>query len=368
MRTISNALYLNKLFFLLNRKKQQLPLLLFICAVFVFSSRTSKGQVSEIKLDDIASFGKFKQFDKKIYIAEFTVNYQVLYESKKSKQAGTFGVGGHYKSSSEARGALGLKDMSTEMLQKMTDDLYTRYINKLKENGFEIMTADQAANVSAYQNMEQGTGGEPYVGYPGTISCIPTGFTYYYNTGLIKEKVGKIIDKTPSISKDLNDAIVAKVCLNVQFAQAGQQLIKYGSSVKMKTNLALVQNLVTSEIAESKGLSFKKNDMESISSHVTFMAGKKMASAEASYNGTIKKDIKIEGVIKDERVNAFASGNTIASGYQMVGTSYAILFYEKDVDKDLKEVEVDLPKYEQYVGEALDKVLIGHTDIFLSKL
>ena len=366
MRTILNALYVDKPTFLFNRKKLQFTTMLLLSTVLLFSSQNSKAQVSEIKLDDFASFGKFKQFDKKIYIAEFTVNYQVLYEARKTKQAGTFGVGGHYKSSSEARGALGLKDMSTEMLQKMTDDLYVKYINKLKDNGFEIITADQATNVSAYQNMKQGTGGEPYVEYPGTVSCSPTGFTYFYNTGL-KEKVGKIIDKTPSISKDLNDAIVAKVCLNVQFAQSGQQLIKYGSSVKMKTNLALVQSLTASEIAEPKGIGFKKNDVQSITSHVVFMAGKKMASAEASYNGTIKKDIKIEGVIEDEKVNAFASGNTIASGYQRVGTNYAILFYEKDVDKDLKEVEVDLPKYEQYVGEALDKVLMGHTDIFLSK-
>ncbi|MFV0592807.1 MAG: hypothetical protein ACK5M7_15595 [Draconibacterium sp.] len=367
MRTISKARYFTKFSSLLKQKKQKLQITLLISAAFMLLSPASNGQVSEIKLGDIASFGKFKKFDKKIYIAEFTVNYQVLYESRKSKQAGTFGVGGHYKSSSEAKGSLGLKDMSTQMLQKMTDDLYTRYINKLTENGFEILTAKQAANVSVFQNMKQGVGGEPYVGYPGTISCIPSGFTYFYNTGL-KEKAEKFIDKTPSISKDLNDIIVAKVCLNVQFAQAGQQLIKYGSSVKMKTNLALVQNLTASEIAQPKGIGFKKNDLESISSHVTFMAGKKMASAEAAYNGTIKKDIKIEGVIKDEKVNAFASGNTIASGYQMVGTNYAILFYEKDVVKDLKEVEVDLPKYEQYVGEALNKVLMGHTDIFLSKL
>ena len=367
MRTILNVLYANNHFFLLPRKKLKLALMLMISANLLFFSLNSKAQVSEVKLKDIAHYGKFKKFDKKIYVSEFTVNYQVLYESKKTKQAGTFGVGGHYKSASEAKGALGLKDISTEMLQKMTDDLYVKYINKLKENGFEIITADQAANVSAFQNMKQSTGGEPFVDYPGTISCIPSGFRYYHNTGL-KEKVGKLIDKTPSISKDLNDAIVAKVCLNVQFAQSGQQLIKYGASVKMKTNLALVQNMVTSALAKEKLLRTKTNDVQSISSNVSFIAGKKMASPEASYVGTIKNDIAINGVIKDEKVNAFASGNTIASGYQRVGTNYAILFYEKDIDKDLKEVEVDLPKYEQYVGEALDKVLMGHTNLFLDKL
>lgn len=327
----------------------------------------ANAQIGEIKLDDWGGFGKFSKFGKKIYIAEFTVNYQVLYEAKKSKAAGQFGVGGHYKGASEAKGALGLKDMSTELLQKMTDDLYAKYINDLKTNGFEIITSDQAANIDVYQKMELVSGGKPFVQFPGTISCNPTGYSYFIEKG-IKSKLGKfgnIVDNTPVISKDLGDAVVAKVCLNVQFAQSGQQFIKTGSSVKMKTNLALVQNMVASEIAEEKLLRTKENDIESIASYVNFTAGKKMASAEAAYNGTLKKDVGIQGVIEDEKVNAFADGRGMASGYQMVGTNYAILFYENDVDKDLKEVEVDLPNYEKYVGEALEGVLMGHTKIFL---
>jgi len=66
-----------------------------------------------------------------------------LYESKKSKAGGQFGVGGHYRGASEAKGALGLKDMNTEMLQKMTDELFSKYISELKSNGFEIVSAEK---------------------------------------------------------------------------------------------------------------------------------------------------------------------------------------------------------------------------------
>ena len=345
--------------------------LTLLAGLFLFlTPPTLNAQITEIKLDDFGAFGKFSKFEKKIYIAEFAVNYQVLYESKESKAGGQFGVGGHYRGASEAKGALGLKDMNTEMLQKMTDELYAKYINELKSNGFEIITADQAASVAAYQKMERVTGGQPFVGYPGTITCNPSGFSYFIDKG-IKAKLGKfaqIVDNTPVISRDLGDAIVSKVCLNVQFAQSGQQFIKYGSSVKMKTNLALVQSMITSEIAEEKLLRTKENDVKVVPSYVNFLAGKKMAAAEAAYNGTIKKDIGIQGVIEDEKINAFSDGRGIASGYQRIGTNYALLFYEDEVDSELKEVEVDLAKYEKEVSEALDGVLLGHTKIFLDKL
>lgn len=341
----------------------QFFMLNLLSATFIlFTAFSANAQVSEIKLDD-GGFGKFSKFDKKIFISEFTVNYQVLYEAKKSKAGGQFGIGGHHKGASEAKGALGLKNMSSETLQKMTDELYDKYVNELKNNGFEIITAENAGNIEAFKNFEQSTGGAPYVVYPGTITCNPTGFSFFYNAG-VKAKIGKIFDQTPSISRDLGDAIISKVCLNVEFAKSGQQFIKYGSSVKMETNLAVVQSLTASEIAEEKLLRTKENDVQTVASYVNFAVGKKMASVEAAYNGTIKKDVDIKGVIEDEKVNAFADGKA-ASSYQMVGTNYAVLFYEDDVDKDLKEVEVDLPKYEKYVAEALDGVLMGHTKIFL---
>jgi hypothetical protein len=347
------------------KQLSQFFMLNLLSASFIlFTALTVNAQVSEIKLDD-GGFGKFSRFDKKIYISEFTVNYQVLYEAKKSKAGGQFGVGGHYKGSSEAKGALGLKDMSTEMLQKMTDELYANYVKELKNNGFDVITAENAPDIEAFKGFEQSTGGTPYVLYPGTITCNPTGFSFFYEKG-VKAKIGKIIDQTPSISRDLGDVIISKVCLNVEFAKSGQQFIKYGSSVKMETNLAVVQSLTASEIAEEKLLRTKENDVKTIASYVNFGVGKKMASVEAGYYGTIKKDVAIKGVIEDEKVNAFADGKA-ASSYQMVGSNYAILFYEEDVDKDLKEVEVDLPKYEEYVAEALDGVLMGHTKIFLSK-
>lgn len=346
------------------KKVSQLFMLNLLSAAFIlFTALSVNAQVSEIKLDD-GGYGKFGKFDKKIFISEFAVNYQVLYEAKKSKAGGQFGIGGHNKGASEAKGALGLKNMSSEMLQKMTDELYAKYLEELKNSGFEVLTAEYAANIEAFKGFEQSTGGAPYVIYPGTITCNPTGFSFFYDKGA-KAKIGKIIDQTPSLSRDLGDMIISKVCLNVEFAKSGQQFIKYGSSVKMETNLAVVQSLITSEIAEEKLLRTKENDVQTVPSYVNFAAGKKMAAVEASYNGTIKKDVGIKGVIEDEKVNAFADGKA-ASSYQMVGTNYALLFYEDDVDKDLKEVEVDLPKYEKYVGEALDGVLMGHTKIFLS--
>lgn len=320
-------------------------------------------QVGEVKLNDYASFGKFKKFEKKLFIAEFVVNYQVLFTARDKKVGGQFGVGGHRYGDAEAKGSLGLKGLSGELLMKMTNELYKEYTEKFIKEGFELIDPKSAQNAKAYDGLELVEGGEAFVRFPGTISCTPEGFSYY-KTRRLKNKNGTVIfDNTPSISRDLNDAVVARVVLNVQFAKPGQQFVKTGASVKIKSELCIASTMVTSEIVEGKMISLNENEVVSIPSKVSFGVGKQMASHAAAYNGSIKKNVLIDGVIDDTKVNAFARG-TAATSYQNVG-NYTVYFFDKTTDIEIEEIEVDLPKYEAYVGEALRKVLFGHTKEFL---
>lgn len=322
-------------------------------------------QVGEIKLNDYSSFGKFKKFERKIFIAEFVVNYQVLYTAKDKKSGGQFGVGGHHYGDAEARGALGLKGINDELLKKMTNKLYKDYIDKLKGEGFSFVNPSEAQNIGAYEGLELVEGGQAFVQFPGTISVTPEGYSFY-KTKRLKLKNGAVMfDNSPGISKDLDDAVVARVVLNVQFAKPGQQFIKTGASVKIKSDLCIAPTMITSEIAEGKLIQFNENEVVSIPSKISYGVGKKMASHEAAYNGSLKKQVSISGVINDTKVNAFARGAT-ASSYQNVG-NYTIYFFDKKTDIEIEEVEVDLLKYEQLVGEALNQVLMGHTNLFLEK-
>ncbi len=327
------------------------------------SNNIITAQVSEVKLKEAGSFGKFKKIDKKVFIAEFVVNYQVLYTAKDKKAAGQFGVGGQYKGAAEAKGALGLKGINDVMLQKMTNELYATYLAKLKSNGFSIMDSEQAKGIKAYNNAEFVEGGKAFVQYPGTISCTPEGYSYF-KTKRLKNKNGTVMfDNSPGISKDLGDVIVARVALNVQFARPGQQFIKSGASVKIKSDLSIAPTMVTSEISEGKLIQFSENDVVSIPTRVSFGAGKQMATHKAAYNGVLKKQVSISGVIDDTKVNAFARGSS-SSSYQVMG-NYTTYFFEKKTDIEIEEIEVDLDKYKMYVGDALEKVLMGHTNEFL---
>lgn len=326
----------------------------------------SSAQVGEVNLKDIQGFGKFKKFEKKIFIAEFIVNYQVLFTATDKKAGGQFGVGGHYYGDAEASGALGLKGISDEMLKKMTNKLYNEYIDKLKSEGFTILDASVAKNSKAYDGLELQEGGKAFVQYPGTISVTPEGYSYYKKNQLKNQNGTVMFDNSPGISKDLDDALVARVALNVQFAKPGQQFVKTGASVKIKSDLCVTDNMVTSQIAEGgKLIQFNENDVVSVASKVSFGVGKKMGSHEAAYNGIIKKQVNIDGVLDDTKVNAFARGSG-ASSYIQAG-NYTTYFFKTKTDVVIEEVEVDLEKYEQYVGEALNKVLLGHTNLFLEK-
>lgn len=338
---------------------------IFTLSIGLFLSNLLTAQVGEVKLNEYSSFGKFKKFDKKIFIAEFVVNYQVLYTAKDKKAAGQFGVGGHYYGAAEARGALGLKGINDELLKKMTNKLYTDYINKLKGEGFSFVEPSMAQNIKAYEGLELVKGGEAFVQFPGTISVTPEGYSYF-KTKRLKNKNGTVMfDNTPSISKDLDDAVVARIVLNVEFAKPGQQFIKSGASVKIKTDLNIASTMITSEISEGKLIQLNENEVVSIPSKVTYGVGKKMASHASAYNGGIKKQVSIKGVIDDAKVNAFARGSG-ASSYIQTG-NYTTYFFDKKTDIEIEEVDVDLEKYEQYVGEALHKVLLGHTNLFLEK-
>lgn len=337
-----------------------------ILSLIVLVSSSVNAQVGEVNLKDIQGLGKFKKFEKKVFIAEFIVNYQVLYTATDKKAGGQFGVGGHYYGDAEASGALGLKGISDELLKKMTNKLYNEYIAKLKGEGFTIVDPVMAKNSKAYDGLELLEGGKAFVQYPGTISVTPEGYSYYKKNQLKNQNGTVMFDNSPGISRDLDDAIVARVALNVQFAKPGQQFIKTGASVKIKSNLCITDNMVTSQIAEGgKLIQFNENDIVSVASKVSFGVGKKMGSHEAVYNGILKKQVNIDGVLDDTKVNAFARGSA-ATSIQTMG-NYTTYFFDTKTDVVIEEVDVDLAKYEEYVGEALHKVLLGHTNLFLEK-
>lgn len=104
------------------------------------------GIAQTVELKDISGFGqgKFKKSPKKIFIAQFRVNFQLLYSQTETAEGGRV-MGGGYRSEAKAGLTMAVQGVSAADLQEITDKLYNDYVTQLKAAGFEVLGADAGA-------------------------------------------------------------------------------------------------------------------------------------------------------------------------------------------------------------------------------
>jgi hypothetical protein len=126
-------------------------LLLFLL-VSIFGSGLFAQNIPEFKLKEM-SYGlkKLDKMPKKIYISQFRVNFQTIYFDKEFRNGG-YEMSGTYRGDVSASLQLGLNGLFEKDLQDITDDIYKDCIDRIKKQGYEIVTADQAAGIDAYED------------------------------------------------------------------------------------------------------------------------------------------------------------------------------------------------------------------------
>lgn len=311
--------------------------------------------------------GKLKKGPKKIYIASFNVNFETYKEAISYKSSG--GFRNNVKGEATARAAIGINGLQESDIQEKTNKLYEDFISELKSNGFEIITSETAAKTKTYEGWEKSSG--PFViesGLPGVMTSSPEGYSFFYKkeTKEGKKKKGALggLFVPQKLSNELDDAVIVDVNLYFMYSEAGNDFFKSagGAKVKMFTNYRLIGDYFVAA-PKTKGFIRMKGaqTVDRINTSISFTKGKIGMGAETQYNGNLKNDLEINGVIKKEKVVAFSKqSSATATSFTpivIVGPSYSEL---------TKWIDVDSEKYSEGLFNAGSKFLSYHTKAFLN--
>ena len=348
--------------------------LLYVLALCCMGDFIQAQTLGEFKPKDQAyGLNKLKKAQK-VYIANFSVNYQIYNEMQDFKQGGRM-LGGGYRGDAAAQASVGLDGLAAKDVQKITDQLYQDYIALLKAKGLTIVNADEAAKTSVYADYMKMEGGNVSVSQiPGCMASSPTGYEYFIKRvnkdGRAKSGgfLGNAAFLYPKLSAELDDAIIADVNLYVLFASVGDGFIKGpGASVKIKSNLRLADTEAIVMTDDRKAMIKMKgqNEVIGVNSAVNFYHGKVGLGSATSYLGTLAKPLEINGVIEDTKIKSAALGGTDFVG---VGTMYGTFYSPDDKSASKSQViPVDAAKYDKGVYNATKTFMEHHTKAFLSK-
>lgn len=323
--------------------------------------------------DDTFGLGKLKSKPKKIYISNFSINYQLFNEKEKTKKGGALFRDKGVRGDATAELMVGLGSLTENDFQTITNTLYQDFVIQLKAKGFEIISADVAGKTETYEGWTKASG--PFVvasDMPGIITASPAGYDFYYKE---RTKAGKAIgakfatlDKTPqNLSKDLDDAVVVSVDLYVFFMKDVYAFQGSAANIKIKTQLSLVSNETISAKSDDKSIAFRKQvEYVTGANTINFVCGKYKigGSAESVYTGGLKKDFTIENVIDEKKIQSFAQGGVdVVGNDNYFGTTYSA---ENKSSSKTTIIPVDTKKYNEGVIKAGKAFLDFHLNEFES--
>lgn len=335
-------------------------ILAIIAALIV--SAVSGQTIVEIK--DISGSGqnKFKRAPKRIYIAQFRVNYQLLYsQTEKVEESRT--LGGGYRGEAKAGLTMAIQGLEASDLMEITDKLYKDYVAQLTTDGYEIVSTDEAAQAKEFLGWERKVGGTLNESqYPGYLTSIPTGYEYFVKkTKASGREKTTFVDNSLKISDDLN-AVAIKVNIVVPFVEdaesgASKTLGKLGGGVAkvvLRPYLRIEKDMVATAGTFSTDAAQTK---------VTYAFKEGMSTMGATYLH-LKSDLDIPGIFEDKKYKAVETAN-----YDYWGTSVGALTIFNVTDNYLAKTQplpCDAGKYKEGVFQAADAYLTSTLQKFLA--
>lgn len=343
--------------------------LLFIALVFVGFQLNAQNLGEYKPLITKFKLNKFKDANNRIYINKFNVNFQLYNEMIDHKNGGKMWRGG-VKGDATTRLAVGLQGVSEKDLQQTVDKLYEEFISDLKAKGFTILSAQEAGKTEYYQGWKSGKGGNVEMSnIPGVVSISPSGYEYYYkaNKDGGKKKDGMFsnfskIGENTSLSKELDNAIIATVDLSIVFVELGDNWNPTGAAkIKIKPNLRLANSIgILNENKSKSVLKFKGSvTQDNVISEVNFISGKRGPNPTASYKATLKKSLEIENVVNEDKIVSVVAQDVNKIGKDL---PYFRLYSAEDRSaENLQVIHVKSEKYANGVYLACKKMLMENT-------
>lgn len=301
------------------KKISTLIALLFITAVTGLYAQ----KIGDFKpKDDSFKAKKLNEGTKKLYIANFGINFEIYKEAIDEKKAGRFGRS--VKNAAKAKAAAGLSTLEKEALQAEADKLFTEFVNGMESKGYEIISAGEAGKTATYDGWEMMTG--PNIGetdMTGILSIVPTGYSFYYKErNAFSNQMAGFQKTSQNLSQELDDALIADISLIYAFSEIGDDWnVSNQAKVKLNINYRLASNYTFSDEDTKTSLSSlvdKSKQSVALSSQVIFTRGKLPVggSAEAQYVGAMKSDLEISGVLEKDKVVAFSTQTQATASLQ----------------------------------------------------
>ncbi len=221
---------------------------------------------------------------------------EVAKEGEASSQGGRQAGGGSYASDTYTHMAVAIDGVDSEDFIGIMDNAYTKFVNEIKAQGYEIISPDVAGTSKYYEGWDRKKGGAINSGQMnGYLMATPNNFEYYVKKTSKKGKEkSTFVDNSMKLSKELDDAIIAKVTFafpTIKMKTSGGAYSFNGSSVKATIDFRIAP-------LASDGSAFGQPAY----TKVTFIQGKGPGiSAQAIAVTSIKSDISIEGFFADTK-------------------------------------------------------------------
>lgn len=281
---------------------------------------------------------KFAKSPKKVYISKFQVYFQVSASATATTSGGRQLGGGSYRAATSTTMAVAIDGVDVPDFQAITDEVYQQFTDDLSSNGFEIIPTEQVTSIPFYEGWTIKNGGEVnYANVPDYVSVTPTGTKYMVKkeTKKGKEK-NTFVDRTPAISAQLDDAIVAEVIFAFPTIDMDAKGGVYAASSKVKAYVDYHMGSAYGQDGLSSGFAQTK---------VKFASGKGPGAAgDAYFVATLKKPkFNTEAPVFKDKVFKERSLGSTAPAY------YGIVFQDKESTQVTHTTAAD---HDLYVSES----------------
>ncbi|MGE0589904.1 MAG: hypothetical protein AB7O48_15105 [Cyclobacteriaceae bacterium] len=330
-----------------------------LIVLLAVSTITEAQMIPEKKINVIQVKSKnFNEAPKKVFIKNFKVYYQMIAEAEKTIYGGRQLGGGSYTGNATARLAVGVEGVNADDLQKLTNEIFNGYVNKLKGMGMEIYSSKDYPNLEFFEDDELLAG--PRINQEqikGSLMVVPEGFSYHVKkvTGKGKEKQGLMASMggasqsefsssfyhkgLPRVSEELEDMIVVDIAINVP-------------SIYLDPKSAL-------GTVKIKGGAYLRLE----NARATYVSGKLKqpgaASPDKGLEILLTEPVMITGVFEQQDFKSQASKKVTTV------PSYAPFFTVENTSVELTNtITCDAADYTREVGKAVNEFL----DLTLSKL
>ena len=208
---------------------------LFFLVITMIATSYCHAQELEIKMNGYGE-KKLKKFPKKVYIKEFNVNFQMAADAKAVSKTTT----NSRKGSSSASMSVAVTGVEVSDLQEITNSVYSDFIATLKNEGFEIVSAEAMSGAKFFEDHELLESNVNEAQNPGYLKVTPEGFKYYVK-GISKKGKEKQAAVPMKLLKEFDDVLIitANYSFSSIYLTAKQNTTLGTSSVKGKIGLKM---------------------------------------------------------------------------------------------------------------------------------